>query len=181
MCHSQVYAGSSSQYHAKPWDVGHGHGFSAFGRNHITQRTIRFFFHLFLVTTCFINSSIGGLYDSTEDLQLMYRLTTSNFDALVLNDFSAGAPQVHDGEAPLQAPLQAVEPNQRKPVFVEFYAAWCGHCQKFAPCWRTFASGVRSWSNFLAVCCDVNCGLLGVQLHEAAIGPFSVLKVNSCS
>ena len=26
--------------------------------------------------------------------------------------------------------------------FVEFYASWCGHCQRFAPTWETFAARV---------------------------------------
>ena len=28
---------------------------------------------------------------------------------------------------------------------VEFYSAWCGHCQRFAPIYKQFATKVKGW------------------------------------
>ncbi|XP_044733959.1 sulfhydryl oxidase 2 isoform X2 [Chrysoperla carnea] len=34
---------------------------------------------------------------------------------------------------------------------IEFYSSWCGHCQKFAPFWKSFALDVLDWTNFIKI------------------------------
>ncbi|ELU06152.1 hypothetical protein CAPTEDRAFT_227524, partial [Capitella teleta] len=34
---------------------------------------------------------------------------------------------------------------------VEFYATWCGHCQRLAPVWKEFGRDVRGWTRVLRV------------------------------
>ncbi|EGD74401.1 hypothetical protein PTSG_06412 [Salpingoeca rosetta] len=40
---------------------------------------------------------------------------------------------------------------------VEFYASWCGHCQNFAPAWRTLSQRLNTWREVLVVGA-INCG-----------------------
>lgn len=42
---------------------------------------------------------------------------------------------------------------------IEFYNSWCGHCHRFAPVWKAFASDIHGWRNVVrvsAVDCSVD-------------------------
>lgn len=41
--------------------------------------------------------------------------------------------------------------NKENAWLIEFYSSWCGHCQKFAPHWKEFASEVKQWSSLVKV------------------------------
>lgn len=41
--------------------------------------------------------------------------------------------------------------NQEYGSLVEFYNAFCGHCQRFAPYWKEFATDVRDWRGIVQV------------------------------
>jgi protein disulfide-isomerase A6 len=52
------------------------------------------------------------------------------------------------------------------PLFLEFYAPWCGHCQNLAPKWKNVASELKGKVRVAAVNCDENretCGQYGIQ------------------
>lgn len=34
---------------------------------------------------------------------------------------------------------------------VEFYNSWCGHCQRFAPSWKDFASDIKEWRDLVGI------------------------------
>ncbi len=38
--------------------------------------------------------------------------------------------------------------NSETAWMIEFYATWCGHCQRFAPDWLAFAEDVKGQFNF---------------------------------
>ncbi|XP_051166637.1 sulfhydryl oxidase 2-like isoform X2 [Leptopilina boulardi] len=41
--------------------------------------------------------------------------------------------------------------NSKSSWFVEFYSTWCGHCVRFAPIWKTFASNVVNWRTIVRI------------------------------
>ncbi|KAK7095392.1 hypothetical protein V1264_006805 [Littorina saxatilis] len=41
--------------------------------------------------------------------------------------------------------------GKSKVWMIEFYNSWCGHCIKFAPTWRQFASDLRGWRRVVSV------------------------------
>jgi protein disulfide-isomerase A6 len=50
--------------------------------------------------------------------------------------------------------FDAVVQNTDKITFVEFFAPWCGHCQKLAPAYEKVADGLKGIVNIAAVDCD---------------------------
>ncbi|KAH8115753.1 thioredoxin-domain-containing protein [Phellopilus nigrolimitatus] len=52
------------------------------------------------------------------------------------------------------------------PVFVKYYAPWCGHCKKLAPIWTQLASHLRHKLNIAEVNCDVHKDLCKTQGAE---------------
>ncbi|KAG8935469.1 hypothetical protein FRC02_008020 [Tulasnella sp. 418] len=49
------------------------------------------------------------------------------------------------------------------PLFIKFYAPWCGHCKKLAPVWEEFASQMKGIINIAEVNCDENSRLCQSQ------------------
>jgi len=69
------------------------------------------------------------------------------------------SPQVTD------ANFDAILSKSKDPLFLEFYAPWCGHCKALAPKWKNVASELKGRVRVGAVNCDENretCGKYGV-------------------
>ena len=51
---------------------------------------------------------------------------------------------------------------------VQFYNHWCGHCQRFAPIWKSLAEDVLAWSPIVKIaainCADQSCDRYQVRL-----------------
>jgi len=53
-----------------------------------------------------------------------------------------------------------------KPLFVKFYAPWCGHCKRLAPVWDTLQDAVGDAARVAKVDCTVHrdtCSAHGVR------------------
>ncbi|XP_028668251.1 sulfhydryl oxidase 1 [Erpetoichthys calabaricus] len=85
---------------------------------------------LLLLLLAYAGPSAAGLYGPTDQIVI---LQADNVRALILNASSAW--------------------------LVEFYASWCGHCQRFAPLWKELAMDIREWKpaiNLAAInCADI--------------------------
>ncbi|GAN02072.1 thioredoxin domain containing protein [Mucor ambiguus] len=62
-------------------------------------------------------------------------------------------------------------------VAVEFYAPWCGHCQRLAPEWKKVAANLKGLVNVGAVDCDVETNKGLCAMYE--IKGFPTIKVFS--
>lgn len=60
---------------------------------------------------------------------------------------------------------------------VEFYAPWCGHCQKLAPEWKKAANNLKGMVTIAAVDCDVEANKALCGMYE--IKGFPTIKVFS--
>jgi len=49
------------------------------------------------------------------------------------------------------------------PLFVKFFAPWCGHCKKLAPTWKQLAKHMQSKLTIAEVNCDENSALCKAQ------------------
>lgn len=85
-------------------------------------------------------------------------LTLLSFAALLLfNLYSStdGGDSLYSSSDPLvQMDINSFDRTLvRSPTawVVEFYATWCGHCQRFAPVYRDFARSVAGWSSVVKV------------------------------
>ena len=64
------------------------------------------------------------------------------------------------------ANFDAILSKSKDPLFLEFYAPWCGHCKALAPKWKNVASELKGRVRVGAVNCDENretCGKYGIQ------------------
>ncbi|KAJ3661101.1 hypothetical protein Zmor_005517 [Zophobas morio] len=81
---------------------------------------------VFVVLTLFIaniqTAPIGGLYLPDDDVEI---LNGNNFKKFVENSTNAWT--------------------------IEFYASWCGYCQRFAPSWKEFATEAASWRDIVRI------------------------------
>lgn len=73
-----------------------------------------------------------GLYNQTSDVGITV-LTSSNFNSSLFTF------KDDSGEACTEDVIW----------FVQFYNAWCGHCQHFAPSWKSVANKTLAWSKHL--------------------------------
>jgi len=55
--------------------------------------------------------------------------------------------------------------NTHKPVFIVFYAPWCGHCKAIHPEWEKFAKGVKD---------VVRVGAINADEHREIAGQFGI-------
>jgi thioredoxin domain-containing protein 5 len=56
------------------------------------------------------------------------------------------------------------------PIFIKYYAPWCGHCKKLAPHWTRLAAHARGKMTVAEVDCDAHkalCSKAGVEGYPA--------------
>ncbi|KNC83931.1 hypothetical protein SARC_03846 [Sphaeroforma arctica JP610] len=62
--------------------------------------------------------------------------------------------------------------DEKKDVFVEFYAPWCGHCKSLAPIWDELAEGYESNDNVVIAKMDSTAN----EVKEVSVKGFPTLK-----
>jgi thioredoxin domain-containing protein 5 len=60
-------------------------------------------------------------------------------------------------------PTQFDQQIKRGPVFVKFFAPWCGHCKKLAPTWLELAQNMQHKLDIAQVNCDLHQALCTEQ------------------
>jgi thiol oxidase len=86
-----------------------------------------------------VKSEVIGLYDNQKD----------DIEILDVNNFNQ---VVYSGDSK-QEPGEVV-----KASFVEFYAHWCGGCQRYARHWKEIAKETKSWHQSVIRIAAINCG-----------------------
>ncbi len=61
--------------------------------------------------------------------------------------------------------------NCDRAVFVEFYAHWCGACQRYAQHWKELAKETKSWHNKVIRVAAINCA---DQVNDALCREFNI-------
>lgn len=118
------------------------------------------------------------IHDITMAFRLVLLALMGVYGARALYDAADDVLEVTD------ANFAAVKARE-SPLFLEFYAPWCGHCKQLAPKWKNVASELRGKVIVAAVNCDENretCGQFGIQgfrrsssSPEAANGPSTTM------
>lgn len=99
------------------------------------------------------------IHDITMAFRLVLLALMGVYGARALYDAADDVLEVTD------ANFAAVKARE-SPLFLEFYAPWCGHCKQLAPKWKNVASELRGKVIVAAVNCDENretCGQFGIQ------------------
>ena len=73
-----------------------------------------------LISCCFLSIARSDLYTEDDHIAI---LTNDTFNNQVIGSNNAW--------------------------FIEFYASWCGHCQRFAPKWKLLAQNVTGRPNVI--------------------------------
>ena len=77
-----------------------------------------------------------------------------------------------DGQV-LELTVDTFAPNlSNGPMFVKFFAPWCGHCKKLAPIWKQLAHRMQNTLTIAEVNCDEHTALCksnGIQGYPALI------------
>jgi thioredoxin 1 len=70
----------------------------------------------------------------------------------------------------------AIDKTEKKYVFVDFYATWCGPCRKFAPTLNTLSLGYNKHVDFLKIDIDSEAGKVGDSFNVKSLPTFLIFK-----